>query len=71
MHSRIKLVDEPWFKDRPDGVQLHVGTWRSQKTWHSDDGGRTWWCGFGFSHTAKVTRKELSLMAQDILQTIG
>jgi len=57
-----------WFKDGPDGVQLHAGRWRGRDVWNSDDGGETWWCGYQFSNDAKVTRDELIEMAVSILQ---
>jgi hypothetical protein len=58
------------FKDGPDGVQLHAGTFRERKIWHSDDGGKIWWSGYMFSHEAKMTTKELIKMAVSILQDV-
>jgi len=56
------------FKDHPDGLQLHAGTFRGKPMWHSDDGGKTWWCGTMFSHTTAMTREELVAMAVSIIR---
>jgi hypothetical protein len=56
------------FKDHPDGLQLHAGTFRGRAVWHSDDGGKTWWCGTMFSHTTAVTLAELIEMAVGIIR---
>ena len=56
------------FKDHPDGLQLHAGTFRGKSMWHSDDGGKTWWCGTMFSHTTAITREELVAMAVSIIR---
>lgn len=57
-----------WFKDGPAGVQLHAGNFRGKPVWHSDDGGKTWWCCTMFSHTTAVTREELVEMAVGIIR---
>ena len=62
------MTKQKWFKDGPDGIQLHVGRFRGDSVWHSDDGGKTWWSGFMFSSHSKVTRKELVDMAVSIIQ---
>ena len=56
------------FKDHPEGLQLHAGNFRGKRVWNSDDGGKSWWCGYLFSNEAKVTRKELIEMVVSILQ---
>ncbi len=60
-----------WFKDGPEGVQLHAGEFRgNKKVWHSDDGGKTWWSGFMFSPSTELTRDELIKLAVTILQNV-
>ena len=56
------------FKDHPGGLQLHAGKFRGSPVWHSDDGGKTWWCGRVFGRETKVTQKELVAMAVSILR---
>jgi len=56
------------FKDHPDGLQLHAGTFRGKRVWHSDDGGKTWWCGTMFSHATAMTREELVELAVGIIR---
>lgn len=58
------------FKDSPDGLQLHAGLFRGHALWHSDDGGKTWWCGTVFSHTVAVTREELVDLAVSIIRDV-
>jgi hypothetical protein len=53
-----------------NGLQLHAGTFRGRALWHSDDGGKTWWCGTMFSHETVVTREELVEMAVGIIHDI-
>lgn len=55
-------------KDNPNGQQLHAGEFRGKSVWHSDDGGKTWWSGWIFSHSANVTRQELINMAVSIMR---
>ena len=65
------MAKKKWFKDGPDGIQLHAGTFRDDAVWHSDDGGKTWWSGHMFSHDSHVTREELIALAVGILQDTG
>lgn len=59
------------FRDHPDGVQLHAGTFRRKHVWNSDDGGGTWWSGRVFAPTPRpVTRDELIKMAVSILRDV-
>jgi hypothetical protein len=51
--------------------QLHIGTFRDDNVWHSEDDGKTWWCGRQFSSSTNVTRDELKEMATSILTQLS
>lgn len=65
---RVKTKRQLLFRDSPSGLQLHAGRFRGKPLWHSDDGGKTWWCGMMFSSITAVTRDELVEMAVGILR---